>query len=527
MFVGSSVLKPHVSSWGYAFFLTVNATSIWGGIFPFLPVGFQTAEVTLTFFLAQALSFWGAFCASAFGSYFFPREARRMMVSLSALLIFSGSACLIGAMYLDDFTLAFVASGGVLLGVGCAGMFMLWQRYFASLPSEQGNLRLIMGTALAPLSYFALYLVPIAITAYLLPLLFVPLCGLCIALCAREMVTDQPMFEDVPRQHPRVYRRVVKNYWRAALCVASLAFASGVIRGIALLHAEISTVVNISSMLGSLASAIVLLVLWFRISFRFSLTSVFRVVYPLLITGFLFLPFLGASYLNIFSATTYMIFSLVLMLMMMQCAQISRDRGINPVFIYAFFGMIVYLMQSLGFLLGWLSDSIDFMGFDQMALVAMVSSYVLGLTLFVASGTLFRPFSSLTASDADPIEFLVLKGSEGKHDHRHEQVESSRNAPPEKGKRTPRRNRPSASQDSGVIRDRVSKQCLVLKESYGLSLRETEVTELIARGNSVAAIAERLVISENTVRTHSKHIYAKLDIHRRQDLLDMLKDLSL
>ncbi|MEG1750565.1 MAG: helix-turn-helix transcriptional regulator [Raoultibacter sp.] len=527
--MGSSVLKPHVSSWGYAFFLTVNATSLWGGIFPFLPTEFQTAEVTLTFFLAQAFAFLGAFCASVFGSYFFPREARRMMVSLSALLVFSGSACLIGAMYLVDFTLLLVAGGGVLLGVGCAGMFMLWQRYFASLPSEQGNLRLIVGTALAPLSYFALYLVPIALTAYLIPMVFVPLCGLCVALSVREMKVDQPMFEDVPRQHPRVYRRVVKNYWRSAVCVGSLAFASGVIRGIALLHEEISMVVNISSMLGAFISAVVLLVLWFRFSFRFSLASVFRVVYPLLITGFLLLPFLGADYLNVFSAVTYMIFSLVLMLMMMQCAQISRDRGINPVFIYAFFGAVVYLMQSLGFLLGWLSDSIDFMGFDRMALVSMVSSYVLGLTLFAASGTLLKPVPSLVLADTDLIEFLPLKKPGDQRTELRVQGEAVADeaATIEKGKRKSRRNRPSASADYGIIRDRTSKQCFALKESRGLSSRETEVMELIARGNSVAAIAEQLVISENTVRTHSKHIYGKLDIHKRQDLLDMLGQLSL
>ena len=46
------------------------------------------------------------------------------------------------------------------------------------------------------------------------------------------------------------------------------------------------------------------------------------------------------------------------------------------------------------------------------------------------------------------------------------------------------------------------------------------------RGNSMAAIAERLVISENTVRTHAKHTYTKLDIHRRQELLDMLRELG-
>lgn len=78
----------------------------------------------------------------------------------------------------------------------------------------------------------------------------------------------------------------------------------------------------------------------------------------------------------------------------------------------------------------------------------------------------------------------------------------------------------------GAIRDRLSKQCLVLQERHGLSMRETEVMELIARGNSMAAIAERLVISENTVRTHAKHIYTKLDIHRRQELLDMLRELG-
>ena len=47
--------------------------------------------------------------------------------------------------------------------------------------------------------------------------------------------------------------------------------------------------------------------------------------------------------------------------------------------------------------------------------------------------------------------------------------------------------------------------------------------ELIARGNTVARIAEQLVVSENTIRTHSKRIYAKLDIHKKQELVDLLE----
>ena len=75
------------------------------------------------------------------------------------------------------------------------------------------------------------------------------------------------------------------------------------------------------------------------------------------------------------------------------------------------------------------------------------------------------------------------------------------------------------------ITDRISKQCLVLQQEYGLSTRETEVCEAIARGLSMATIAERLFISENTVRTHSRHIYAKLDIHSRQELGAMLQEM--
>lgn len=526
--------RMHVSSWGYACFLTVNATSTWGGVFPFLPLEFQTAEVTLTFFLAQALAFGGAFVASMFGAYYVPRGARRMLVLLSTALVFMGSACLIAAMYVTVITLLLVAGGGVFLGVGCAGMFMLWQRYFASLPPEVGNRRLIVGTALAPLIYFTLYLVPIALTAFLIPLVFVPLLGLCVTLSVREMQIDQPMFEDIPRQHPHVYRQTVSDYWRSALCVGSLAFASGVIRGVALLHEEIATVVNSASMVGLFVSAVVLLVMWYRTSFRFGLASVFRVVYPVMITGFLLLPFFGSGYLNLFAAFAYMVFSLVQMLMMMQCAQISRDRGINPVFIYGFFGGIAYILQSVGFLMGWISDFVSMDGQEWLFFIALVSSWVLGVTLFAASGTLFRPLASKAAGTADLIEFLPFEragrdgGTAPAREVSYHVVSLPEDVPQDdqKSTRKRRRNRPSASEDAGVIRDRTSKQCLILQAQFGLSTRETEVMELIARGNSMATIAERLIISENTVRTHAKHIYTKLDIHKRQELLDMLHELE-
>ena len=77
--------------------------------------------------------------------------------------------------------------------------------------------------------------------------------------------------------------------------------------------------------------------------------------------------------------------------------------------------------------------------------------------------------------------------------------------------------------DAPNYQDRLSKQAALVRQHYRLSARETEVMELIARGNTVARIAEQLVVSENTIRTHSKRIYAKLDIHKKQELVDLLE----
>lgn len=57
---------------------------------------------------------------------------------------------------------------------------------------------------------------------------------------------------------------------------------------------------------------------------------------------------------------------------------------------------------------------------------------------------------------------------------------------------------------------------------YGLSSRELEVMALFAQGRSANWIAENLCISKNTVRTHLRAVYAKLDVHTRQELLDFI-----
>lgn len=83
----------------------------------------------------------------------------------------------------------------------------------------------------------------------------------------------------------------------------------------------------------------------------------------------------------------------------------------------------------------------------------------------------------------------------------------------------------SGAPEAPDIEAAASTQDRVLGERYGLSGREIEIMRLFAQGRSANWIADALVISKNTVRSHLRAIYTKLDVHTRQELLDLLASL--
>jgi DNA-binding CsgD family transcriptional regulator len=64
-------------------------------------------------------------------------------------------------------------------------------------------------------------------------------------------------------------------------------------------------------------------------------------------------------------------------------------------------------------------------------------------------------------------------------------------------------------------------------ESLGITPRELEILELIAEGLSNKEIAERVHVSENTVKTHSSRVFDKLGARRRTQAVQLGKELRL
>jgi two-component system, NarL family, response regulator LiaR len=61
----------------------------------------------------------------------------------------------------------------------------------------------------------------------------------------------------------------------------------------------------------------------------------------------------------------------------------------------------------------------------------------------------------------------------------------------------------------------------------GITKRELEILELIAQGMSNREIAEKLFVSENTVKTHSSRLLDKLSAKRRTQAVQIAKEMGL
>ena len=68
----------------------------------------------------------------------------------------------------------------------------------------------------------------------------------------------------------------------------------------------------------------------------------------------------------------------------------------------------------------------------------------------------------------------------------------------------------------------VERACGRIAERYALSPRETEILAFLAHGRGAPYIGDKLCISPETVRTHTKRIYDKCGVHTKEELLDLV-----
>jgi DNA-binding CsgD family transcriptional regulator len=87
------------------------------------------------------------------------------------------------------------------------------------------------------------------------------------------------------------------------------------------------------------------------------------------------------------------------------------------------------------------------------------------------------------------------------------------------------------NKETVIVREVPAPQFFTLNEKrlaeLGITRRELEILELIAGGLSNREIADKLFVSENTVKTHSSRLFDKLSAKRRTQAVQLGKELGL
>ena len=461
-------MRQHVAPClGWAFYMLSITVLAWDGS-GMAESGLLAGETAFRFNLVRLVFFsagffFGAFCA----------RKRREALSSKRILCFAVTLIVLGGLpvFASGFwPLWTIVAGAGFIGFGTAVLFMLWQRAFALRGPYVSGYILAVASALGVLLFLAVSHVgffghPIAGSV----------CAAVVSAGILSVVVGKAPADTRPVERRVGLKALLVDMWKPVLCVSAFGFVWQIVYSLGLNSPSLSAILQNSFVVSQIAASLFLVLVWFKFHEYVHIELVFQLLFPLMATGFLFMPFLGYDYRVAFIAFALFAFGAMSILMQIACLQKSESLRIDPIFTVGVFAGFVYAAMTLGFAVGHCLQGGEDFGFAHLLVLALVLVYGLSAVFFA-------------------IKFRWKES------------------------------RPSSVRDGAREVDGQMDACAAIARGAGLSARETEVFELIVRGRDLPYIAEKLVVSKNTVRTHMKNIYTKLGVHSKQEAIDLVDD---
>lgn len=268
----------------------------------------------------------------------------------------------------------------------------------------------------------------------------------------------------------------------SGICTFALSIVYGIVDTAAMGGSFSPEVSLLISQFGGIAAAIVFL-LYFGTRSNPSPSLLFNVVFGILATGILFLPFLSGDYavsLNILAAAGWKLVMLSLFfLVVVTYAHDGKRLLVGISLAYALPRLGLFIGQNIALFLG-IGSTADFV---RMTAVTFFLLYLVLMVIWMVNSH-ERKKAVAQARVADELLDRMA----------HEQQDVRR------------------------------ARCDVLADEHGLTNREKDILYLLAQGRDLAFICETLFLSKNTVKSYQKTIYAKLDVHSKQEIIDRTQD---
>lgn len=382
-----------------------------------------------------------------------------------------------GVLFSPEIMLQAYAFGAAMLGVGSAFEFVLWGELLTLLGARQSIVYFVSSTVLSVVVFAVVACMESAVAMVLTALL--PIFGMVLFRMQfpRGKGTDEAARTARQSNEQRFSDRALR---RALLELGGIALFFGLSYGVmkGLFIFENAVTLQIRYQLNALALiagsvAIFLTMGVFRMDFR---RMTYQIALPLMAAGFVLLPagypyslmgfFLHQMGYQYFYAVIWAMWPVL----------VSRSNATRARFVcVALFG--VQFGQLAGSLVG--STVVGSVSSPEaLGLIAPICIFVILLVALFGFGN--------SSSDGEWIMTRPFDRAEEKRSKFKQSLES-------------------------------------LASSRGLSSREAEVFELLAKGRNKQAIANQLCVSENTAKTHIRNVYRKLGVHSQQAMIDMVE----
>ena len=403
----------------------------------------------------------------------------RSLLAFNWAKVLAGACGIIGPILVVVFHLAGVLVlaifGSALKGIAAALLFLLWNELFCRLSIKQVSI-CYAG------AYVVSVILQIAMSA--LPSVLAFVCVLVCCLCSTLLLllASNKIYScgegEIKEQHffP----------WRLVVMVAVFTFVAFFFRQ--LLGSERT---DLSCIGGGIVALICIAGTLFFFKDYFDASVLEYVAMPLIVAGILLYCWQGDAargVVLIFTDAGNVAFRIFLLVVL---CDICYRYGVPALWIFPIVRISMMIAEGCGLGLSIYSFSASI---DLHSAVNLPICYVM-IFLLVAVATPLRRSRKLSDSFYD-----FVSGS-------------SKVALRKKGRKNLAKN---ADLDSWRV-NQVARQ-------YGLTRKEEEILSYLADGMKRVQIEEKLVLSENTVRTHMKHIYAKLGVHSYDEVVAVVKN---
>ena len=274
-----------------------------------------------------------------------------------------------------------------------------------------------------------------------------------------------------------------------AICMVALVFGFSFVRTTVL--AEIDDKANLNNlanvcMLGASLAAFV----WFRFVLGAKEESLdddgmlpYQVMIPVIATLAVLMPVLSGPILLVAAAALHAVFFTILAFLPVVAARTCPAKSAEQTVAVLVFGASVFLSVGVSTFLAWLVYQEGVVNVTTLLVCALAITYAMLLAYFyLQRQTRSRRRHEVLIEE----EQLILPTQTAPGESRRENVEK-------------------------------------IAGEYFLTAREADVLLLLAKGYSQRGIAGKLDVSDNTVRTHMRNLYRKLQIHSRQDAIELVE----